>query len=66
MKVVFVSPYQAEGDVIDYGLHVIRSAPFNVTDTLGAELVKHPHFEEYKFPQADAPTPPESEPERID
>ena len=71
MKIVFVSPYQAEADLIDHGIHVVRGEPFNVTDTLGATLVKSPLFSPFPIteekpehekshePEATAPTEPE-------
>ena len=69
MKIVYVSPYQEAVDILDFDLHVVRGVPFNVTDTQGALLIKHPHFEEYQFPKAEVvpETPPSSpETERVE
>ena len=61
MRLVFTSPYQAEGDLIDYGLHVVRGVPFTVSDELGKTLLKHPHFKSAEPPkEAPKPEPPKA------
>jgi len=59
LKIVFVSPYQAEAELLDYGLHLVRGEPFNVTDTLGKKLIEHPLFEEYGKTVQTNPMPSE-------
>jgi hypothetical protein len=64
VKIVFTSPYQAEAELIDYGIYVARGVPFNVTDTLGKQLVDgHPHFKLYSEQENKSDPAPAAAPE---